>query len=323
MDQEKTRVNQATSEPTALPQDAFSFQPPKEAASEHITAPAYSYWRSVFRKFLSSKMAIFMMLLLLVIVLMSIFQPMFSQFDNMDVDTINDRSQWFQRPSLKYPFGTDDIGRNLFDAVWAGARTSLFIALVATVIVMVVGVTVGMFWGFSKKVDVVMIEVYNVICNIPFTLIVMVMAFAFGQGIWQLIFALSCTTWVEVAYFIRVQVMIIRDREYNYASRTLGSSTPKIIVNNVLPYLVSVLMTLLSRYIPSFISTEVFLSFLGVGLSPAIPSLGRVVQANAKYMTSAPYLFVIPLVVTALISISMYIVGQTLADASDPRNHML
>ncbi|MDD7592776.1 MAG: ABC transporter permease [Peptoniphilaceae bacterium] len=323
MEKEKNLVMHPTQDLPNIPEDAFTFQPFNETVSERISAPQYSYWRSVFRKFFSSKVAIFMMLLLLAIVLMSIFHPIISNFDNMDVDTINDRSQWFQRPSLKYPFGTDDIGRNLFDAVWAGARTSLFIAFVSTMIVMGLGVIIGMFWGFSKKVDVVMIEVYNILYNIPFTLIVMVLAFAFGDGIWQLIFALTCTTWVEVAYFIRVQVMIIRDREYNYASQTLGSSTPKIIFNNVLPYLVSVLMTLLSRYIPSFISTEVFLSFLGVGLSSAIPSLGRIVQSNAKYMVSAPYLFVIPLLITALISISMYLVGQTLADASDPRNHML
>lgn len=306
-----------------LPEDAFTFHAMNETASEHIVAPEYSYWKSVFRKFFSSKVAVAMMIIMLAVFLFAFIQPLFSGFDNMNTTNINNREMWFQRPSLQYPFGTDDVGRNLFDAVWAGARTSLFIAFVSTAIVMVVGVIVGMFWGFSKKIDVFMIEVYNVIANIPFTLVVMVLAFAFGPGIWQLIFAMSCTTWIEVAYFIRVQVMIIRDREYNLASRTLGTSTPKIIRNNILPYLVSVLMTLLSRYVPSFISTEVFLSFLGVGLTEAIPSLGRIVQKNAVFMTSAPYLFVIPLAITALIAVSLYIVGQTMADASDPRNHML
>ena len=306
-----------------LPEDAFTFHAMNETASEHIVAPEYSYWKSVFRKFFSSKVAVAMMIIMLAVFLFAFIQPLFSGFDNMNTTNINNREMWFQRPSLQYPFGTDDVGRNLFDAVWAGARTSLFIAFVSTAIVMVVGVIVGMFWGFSKKIDVFMIEVYNVIANIPFTLVVMVLAFAFGPGIWQLIFAMSCTTWIEVAYFIRVQVMIIRDREYNLASRTLGTSTPKIIRNNILPYLVSVLMTLLSRYVPSFISTEVFLSFLGVGLTEAIPSLGRIVQKNAVFMTSAPYLFVIPLAITALIGVSLYIVGQTMADASDPRNHML
>ncbi|WP_308539743.1 oligopeptide ABC transporter permease OppC [uncultured Murdochiella sp.] len=306
-----------------LPPDAFEPHVVDETASEHIVAPAYSYWRSVFRKFFSSKVAIVMLVIMLAVFLLAFIQPMLSGFHNMDAPNINNRAAWYQRPSWQYPFGTNDIGQNLFDAVWAGARTSLFIAFVATAIVMVIGVIVGMFWGFSKKIDAVMIEVYNVISNIPFTLVVMVLAYTFGDGVWSLIFAMTCTTWISVAYFIRVQVMIIRDREYNLASQTLGSSTPKIIRNNILPYLVSVLMTLLSRYVPMFISTEVFLSFLGVGLTSAIPSLGRIVQKNALYMTSAPYLFLIPLAVTALISVSLYIVGQTLADASDPRNHMV
>ena len=306
-----------------LPADAFEPHAVSETASEHIVAPEYSYWKSVFRKFFSSKVAVAMMIGMIAVFLFSIIHPMISGFDSMDTQNINNREAWFQPPSLQYPFGTDDVGRNLFDEVWAGARTSLFIAFVSTAIVMSIGVVVGMFWGFSKKLDVIMIEVYNVIANIPFTLVVMVLAFAFGSGIWQLIFAMSCTEWIAVAYFIRVQVMIIRDREYNLASQTLGTSTPKIIKNNILPYLVSVLMTMLSRYVPMFISTEVFLSFLQVGLSEAIPSLGRIVQKNAQFMTSAPYLFIIPLAITALISISLYIVGQTLADASDPRNHML
>lgn len=303
--------------------DRFSFYKVDDSASEVISTPEYSYWKSVFRKFISSKLAIFMFSLLLIVLLISIIHPMFSKFSGLENKNINDSSQWFLRPSLKHWFGTNDVGQDMFDMVWAGARTSLFIAFVATIISTTVGVIVGMFWGFSKKVDAIMIQVYNVIANIPFLLIVMVLSFSLGAGIPQLIFALSCTTWLGTAYFIRVQVMIIRDREYNLASRCLGSSTTKMIFHNVLPYLVSVIVTSVSREVPSFISYEVFLSYIGVGLSSDIPSLGKIVQDNSQYMQSASYLFLIPLAVTALISVSLYIVGQTLADASDPRNHMI
>lgn len=87
--------------------------------------------------------------------------------------------------------------------------------------------------------------------------------------------------------------------------------------------MISVLVTIISRDVPSFISYEVFLGYIGVGLTEEVASLGRVVQQSSKFMQSAPYLFVIPVFVTALISVSLYIVGQTLADASDPRNHMI
>lgn len=303
--------------------DRFSFQKLDDTASEVIAAPEYSYWKSVFRSFFASKTAIFMLIVFLIVIGMSVFQPLISGYDHSNIEHINDKSQWFLRPSAKHIFGTDEVGRDMFSVVWSGARTSLFIAVVATAITTIVGVIVGMWWGFSKKVDMVMIEVYNVIANIPFTLIVMVLAFAFDSGIPQLIFALSCTSWIGTAFFIRVQVMIIRDREYNLASKCLGTPTGKIIRNNILPYLISVIVTVISRDVPSFISYEVFLSYIGVGLSQDIASLGRVVRQGSLYMQSAPYLFVIPVSVAAIISVSLYIVGQTLADASDPRNHML
>lgn len=303
--------------------DLFVPQKADDSESEKINAPKYSYWRSVFRRFFASKPAIIMLIIFGFVLIMSIFHPMISGYDHMEIENINNRSQWFLRPSLQHPFGTDDVGRDLFSMVWSGARTSLFIAFTATAISLIVGVIVGMFWGFSKRVDSVMIQVYNVISNVPYLLIVMVLSFALGSGVWQLIFALSCTSWIETAYFIRVQVMIIRDREYNLASRCLGSSTVKIIKNNILPYLVSVIVTVVSRDVPLYISYEVFLSFIGVGLSEKIASLGRVVQSSSKYMQSAPYLFVIPVFITALISVSLYIVGQNLADASDPKNHMV
>lgn len=301
----------------------FKFVKVDDSISERIAAPKYSYWKSVFRKFFSSKVAILMLLIVVAVILMSIIHPMFSHYNHLEHKFINDRSMHFITPNAQYPFGTDDVGRDCFAMLWSGARTSLFIAFSATLLTNIIGVIVGMFWGFSKRVDKVMIQVYNVVANVPFTLIVMVIAFVAGAGVPQLIFALSVTSWIGVAYFIRVQVMIIRDREYNLASRTLGSSTTKIVMHNILPYLVSVLVTSLSRDIPSFISYEVFLGFIGVGLTQAQASLGRIVQEHSLYMQSAPYLFLIPVCLTALISVSLYIVGQTLADASDPRNHMV
>ena len=304
-------------------QTLFEFLKSDEYASEHIAAPKYSYWGSVFRKFFSSKVAIVSLIVTLIVILLAIFQPMFSGYDPMVVVNINDKSKWFIRPNMEHWFGTDNYGDDLFDVVWAGTRNSLFVAFMATFITNGIGIIVGMIWGYSQKVDVIMLEIYNVISNIPTTLIAMILAYSLGGGIWQLIFALSVTGWIGVAYFIRVQVMIIRDREYNLASRCLGTPTFKIILNNILPYLISVIMTSISRDIPSYIGYEVALSYLGVGLGQEYASLGRMIQKYSSYMDSAPYLFWIPVAVSACISISMYLVGQTLADASDPRTHMM
>ena len=301
----------------------FEFVNVDDTASEHIASPKYSYWQSVFKKFFSSKVSIVMLIIVGFVILMSIFHPMISHYDNLNQEFINDPSMHFLRPSAEHWFGTDDVGRDMFDMLWAGTRTSLFIAFTATAISTIIGVIVGMFWGYSRKMDAIMLNVYNVVANIPYLLLVIVLMYSLGRGIPQMIFSLSCTNWLGVAYFIRVQVMIIRDREYNLASECLGTKRSTIITHNVFPYLISVIMTQISRDIPMFISYEVFLTFVGNGLSEEDASLGRMVQRFSAYMTSSPYLFWIPVIVSAAISVSLYIVGQTLADASDPRTHMM
>ena len=302
--------------------ERFTFVALDDFASERINSPKYSYWKSVFRKFFSSKVAIFFLVLTLVTLFLSYILPLISGYDPTVQEYINDISHRHLPPSFQYWFGTNNVGDSFFDEVWAGARTSLSLAIIATFITNVIGVIVGAFWGYSRKMDVIMIEVYNIIANVPFTLVVIILSYVLGPGFWQLVFCLCITSWLGMAYSIRIQVMMIRDREYNLASRCLGTPTVKIIQHNVLPFMIPIIVTSISRDVPSFISYEVFLSYLGIGLTEKEVSLGRLISSNSAYMTSAPYLFWIPVAVAAVISISLYIVGQTLADASDPKTHM-
>ncbi|WEV45667.1 ABC transporter permease [Streptococcaceae bacterium ESL0687] len=300
----------------------FSFVPPRSDESEKIEAPMYSYWRSVGRKFLSNKLALVMLSILVILLLMSFIQPMFSGYTVIDAGKIDDFSARYNYPNAKYWFGTDSNGQSLFDAVWAGARTSILIGVLATVITTVIGVIVGAIWGVSPKIDKFMLELYNIVNNVPALLIMMVFSYAFGQGFWNLLLAMTITSWVGSAYFIRVNVIGLRDREYNIASRTLGTGVWTTITKNILPYLVSIIVTSMASYLPGFISYEVFLSFLGVGLSSDTPSLGRLISEYTSNITDHAYLFWIPVTVLGLVTISLYIVGQALADASDPRTHM-
>ena len=302
--------------------DGFTFVTIDSLSSEKIDTPTYSYWRSVGRKFFSNKTAIAMLVLMTAILLMSFIQPIFSGYDFLNVEDINDFSKRYNPPSLQYWFGTDANGMSLFDAVWAGAKTSISISVIATIITTTIGVVLGAIWGVSQKFDKVMLEIYNVISNVPQLLIIIVMSYTFGNGFWNLILAMCVTGWLGPAYFIRVQVMIMRDREYNLASRTLGTPKVRMIFRNILPYLTSVIVTDVSRSLPAYISYETFLSFLGVGLSANVPSLGRLISQHTNNMGNYPYLFWIPVTVLALVSVSLYIVGQTLADAADPRTHM-
>ncbi|MBP2624093.1 oligopeptide ABC transporter permease OppC [Streptococcus oricebi] len=299
----------------------FTFVKRDDFASETIDAPAYSYWKSVIREFLKKKSTLIMLAVLIGIILMSFLYPIFSNYDFNDVSKVNDFSARYIQPNGQYWFGTDSNGQSLFDGVWYGARNSILIAVISTVITIGLGVVVGGIWGISKTADKILMEVYNVISNVPQLLIVIVLTYSIGSGFWNLIFAMSVTAWVSYAYTIRVQILRYRDLEYNLASRTLGTSAGKIISKNLLPQLVSVIVTLASQALPAYISYEAFLSFFGLGLPVTVPSLGRLISNYSQNVTTNAYLFWIPLTALILVSLSFYIVGQNLADASDPRTH--
>ena len=299
----------------------FQFVKRDDFASETIDAPAYSYWKSVMRQFLKKKSTITMLGILIAIILMSFIYPMFADFDCNDGSKVNDFSMRYIKPRAQYWFGTDSNGKSLFDGVWFGARNSILISIIATVINLAIGVIIGGIWGISKTVDRVMMEVYNIISNIPALLIVIVLTYSIGAGFWNLIFAMTITGWVGIAYTIRVQIMRYRDLEYNLASRTLGTPTLKIVTKNIMPQLVSVIVTTTSQMLPSFISYEAFLSFFGLGLPVTVPSLGRLISDYSQNVTTNAYLFWIPLTTLILVSLTFFVVGQNLADASDPRTH--
>jgi oligopeptide transport system permease protein len=142
-------------------------------------------------------------------------------------------------------------------------------------------------------------------------------------GIQTLIFSMTITGWVSMARFVRNQIVIIRDRDYNLASRCLGTGTFRIITRNLLPYLVSVIMLRMALAIPGAIGSEVFITYIGLGLPVSIPSLGNLINVGRKLVTtSLAYQLIFPTVVLSIVTISFYIIGNAFADAADPRNHV-
>lgn len=127
----------------------FNFAKYDDKISEQIVTPQYSYWKSVFRRFFSSKLAIFMLGLGLIVVLLAFIQPAISGYSPLKAPNINDSSKWFLKPNATYIFGTDDVGNSLFDAVWSGTRNSLIVSFLSTLITLVIGIIVGMFGAFQ------------------------------------------------------------------------------------------------------------------------------------------------------------------------------
>ena len=160
--------------------------------------------------------------------------------------------------------------------------------------------------------------------NIPNTIILILISYIMRPGITTLIFAMSLTRWLGMARFIRNQIVIIRDRDYNLASRCLGTGTWRIMFRNLLPYLVSVIMLRMALAIPGAIGSEVFITYIGLGLSVDTPSLGNLINEGRKLITSASlrYQLIFPAIVLSVITISFYIIGNAFADAADPKNHL-
>ena len=304
-----------------------------ELESEKITAPRYSYWRSVFRVFFRKKINIILLAILALLLVFTYVYPAVIGYDAMVDPYINlrDSAAKHLNPQqaidkfgfeLKWILGSGGAGQSTFDAIWYGSSISVSMALICALINMTIGVVLGAVWGFSKKFDIVMTEVYNIIANIPYVLLISVIVLIMSASFWTMVFALTITGWIAIAYFIRTQVIIIRDREYNLASRCLGTLITRIATKNILPFMTSVIVTLAAAEIPSYISYEVFLSYIGMGLKDM--SLGKLIEASQNAMQTPGWEieFWAPVAVASIITVVLYVVGQNLGDASDPRTHM-
>lgn len=310
-------------------EELFSRIDHNDADSERIAAPRYSYWRSVFRVFFKKKINIVILVLLGILVAFAYIYPMLTEYDRF-ANLLNSTAKHLSPSaaieqfglSIHWILGTGASGQSTFDSIWTGSRISISLAFMCGLINMTAGVLIGAVWGFSKKVDIFMTEVYNILGNIPYILFISVMVMLFSASFWTMVLAFTVTGWLGIAYFIRTQVVIIRDREYNLASKCLGTSTVKIAMKNILPFMTSVIVTLLATEIPSYISYEVFLAYIGVGLTDM--SLGRMIyEAEVAMVTPGWELeFWSPVAVASIITIVLYVVGQNLGDASDPRTHM-
>ncbi len=299
--------------------------------SEKITAPRYSYWKSVFRVFFRNKVNIIALIILAFVIAFAYIYPAVSHYDPMD--NIMDASSKHLSPKgaiqkfglhLHWILGTGSAGESTFDAVWYGSRISISLAFVCAAINMTIGILLGAVWGFSKKVDMFMMMVYQVIANVPSILVMAVMVMLFTAGFWTMVFAMTITGWLGIAYFIRIQVLIIRDREYNVASRCLGTPILRLTVKNILPFMTSIIMLLLAEEIPAYISAEVFLSYIGFSMGTKTVSLGRLIEQTQSSMLVPKWSieFWSPVILTSIITLVLYLVGQNLGDASDPRTHL-
>ena len=312
-----------------LPEDEL-FTPAgfRSEQAEATGCSNYSYWGSTFRAFFKNKLAVVLLVALIAVVAFAFFQPHLpGQVDpNLcEVDPATGVQYRNIAPGeMGFIWGSNAIGQDLWARIWAGARTSLIIAFFVALIEAVVGITAGVLWGYVRQLDFFFTELYNICDNVPSTIILILISYVASPSIKTLILGMSITGWIEMARFIRNQILIIRDRDYNVASRCIGTPTSRIVLRNLLPYLVSVIMLRMALTIPAAIGSEVFITYIGLGLSVETPSLGNLINDGRKVMMQAGlrYQLLYPTIILSFVTIAFYLIGNAFSDAADPKNHL-
>ena len=296
--------------------------------AEATASSNYSYWGSTLRSFLKNKFAVALLIALVAVVGFAFLQPHLpGQIDPNYCRVDPETGIQFRNvaPGVDgFVWGSNSIGQDLWARIWAGTRTSLIIAFFVAMIEAVVGITVGVLWGYVRQLDFFFTELYNICDNIPSTIILILISYVASPSVPTLILGMSLTGWIAMARFIRNQILIIRDRDYNVASRCIGTPTFRIVLRNLLPYLVSVIMLRMALTVPAAIGSEVFVTYIGLGLSVETPSLGNLINDGRQVMMQAGlrYQLLYPTIILSFVTIAFYLIGNAFSDAADPKNHM-
>ncbi|HIV43694.1 MAG TPA: ABC transporter permease [Candidatus Faecalibacterium avium] len=291
---------------------------PEEA--ERIGYSNYSYWGSVFKTFMKNKVAVLFLFLFIALVIFSFIALAIGKYDYKELIPYSSTS--FQSPNSEFWFGTDNLGQDYWCQVWYATQVSIRLALVVAVGESIVGVIFGLIWGYVRKLDRLFTEIYNLFDSVPYIIYMTLIALMVGQSFTIMATAMIFLGWFQMARRVRNMVIMYRDREYNLASRCLGTPLWRVLTKNILPYLVSVIILQMALRIPATINLESTLSYLGLGLGIDTPSLGLILSKVRTFFLDYPYLLVFPASIVSIISISFYIMGNAFSDASDPRNHV-
>lgn len=300
--------------------ELFTFVPYSSEKAESIGYSDYSYWGSVFQNFLKKKVAVALAILFLAVFIFSFIALAIGKYDVATLRTNSDAQ--FISPNSEYWFGTDNLGRDFWCQVWYACQISIKLAALVAVGECILGVAIGLVWGYIRALDRFFTELYNLINNVPTIIYLTLIALLIGQSFQVMAISLIAFGWLGMARNVRNLVIMYRDREYNLASRCLGTPVGRILTKNILPYLISVIILRLALSIPGTIALESTLSYLGLGLGIDTPSLGILLRNARTYFLDYPYLLIFPAVIVSIITITFYLVGNAFSDAADPRNHV-
>ena len=247
----------------------------------------------------------------------AIFAPWITPYSYETQDTLNTLAT----PSLSHLMGTDRLGRDLFSRLIYGARVSLFIGILTTLLALVIGTIYGSISGYvGGRMDGFMMRVVDVIFALPDMLMIILVTVMMGRGIAGMFIALTLVSWVTVARLVRGEVLRIKEKTYVEAARALGASSPRILMQEILPNILGLMVVTLTFRIPVAILAESTLSFIGLGVAPPFSSWGTMANEGWKSIKFYPHLILFPSLAIFFTILSFNFLGDRLRDDLDPRN---
>ena len=219
-----------------------------------------------------------------------------------------------------YLFGTDALGRDIWTRTWTGARVSLFIALLAAVFDLLIGVTYGGVSAYyGGRVDIIMQRIIEIISGVPSLVVVTLFIMVFEPGIMSISMAMAVSGWTGMARIVRSHVLRLKNQEFVLASKTLGSSDVRLILKHLFPNIIGNIVVAIMFSLPSAIFYEAFLAFIGLGIPAPTASLGTLINEGYKSILVSPYMVIIPVVILAVLMLSFNLLADGLRDAFDPK----
>ena len=318
-------------------EDLFKVVGTSDEKIEKLDSTPYSYWSLTFKYLFKNPLVIICLVVLAILIFFTIFGPLMRNYPilvKQGGGYIPSEYRWKEiiGPNAEHWFGvffpstsSTFSGTDMWYIVWKGSQLSLILGATVALIDTVVGIIMGSLWGYFRWLDPILIEFRNFVNNIPTLLLDILLMQILKPSFWVIVMLLTALGWIGLAGFIRNQIIIIRNREYNIASQTLGSSSATMITHNLLPYLVSVIITVVSTAIPEAISSEVGLAYFNLSFQASNNqiTLGQVLTTVCKSLSwmQYPYLIIGPMMVMAPLTITFFYLGLALADATDPKSH--
>ncbi|SDD86787.1 ABC transporter permease [Sporomusa acidovorans] len=297
--------------------DNDAFTPVVRSGQAETTLRPGSTWsQDAWRRLQQNKPAMIALYTIAIIITVAIIGPWISNLSY----SAQDLSQTNQPPSAAHWFGTDSLGRDLFIRVLYGARISLSIGVVASLINLTIGVIYGGLAGFlGGRVDRIMMNIVDILYGIPLLLYVILLMVVLKPGLTNIFIALGIAYWLGMARIVRGQILSLKHQEYVLAARTLGAGTWRILFRHLLPNSLGPIIITMTLAIPEAIFTEAFLSFIGLGVSAPMASWGVLASEGVTSLRSYPFQLFFPAIAISVTMLAFNFLGDGLRDALDPR----